>query len=198
MIASASRRCLVPGLVLVLGSACAPRPGPPEDAATCSLTFTDSGDVRVFVVGHAFRLDDAVSYETFELSVGETMAQIAPCRSQSRPNLVLFPESIGIIPWFGGRRAVLARGASNAETAFNAMYAGYYPVADRYRSRFPGISAARGLTLALWPGRSRCPTLQVHSLPSSPSASARKKLVKAAITLNAELGDPTSASQKRA
>jgi predicted amidohydrolase len=149
MVACASRRCFVPGLVLVLVSACTPRPGLPEDAATCALTFTDSGDVRVFVVGHAFRLEDAVSYETFERSVGETMAQIAPCRSQARPNLVLFPESIGIIPWFGGRRGMLARGASDTETAFNAMYAGYYPIADRYRSRFPGISAARSLALAL-------------------------------------------------
>jgi predicted amidohydrolase len=133
--------------VLVTAAACAPVV--PEDDTVCGLSFEDRGDVRVFVVGHAFSLEDAASPEHFEVSFREDMRRIAPCLSSARPNLVLFPEDAGLVAWFAGRRAMLARGSGDSETAFNAMYAGYYRQVDEYRRRFPGISAARALTLAL-------------------------------------------------
>ena len=135
--------------VLVLLAACAPEPKLPPDDTVCSLSFSDEGDVRVFVVGHRFMLEDAISYESFEASYAEDMRAVAPCLSKTRPNLVVFPEDAGLIAWFGGPRALLARGAADVVTAFNAMYAGWAPAADAYRERFPGISGARGLTLAL-------------------------------------------------
>ncbi|HYO71252.1 MAG TPA: nitrilase-related carbon-nitrogen hydrolase [Archangium sp.] len=136
-------------IALVLFAACAPGPKLPPDDTVCSLSFSDEGDTRVFVVGHRFMLEDAISYEAFEASYAEDMRAVAPCLSKTRPNLVLFPEDAGLIAWFGGPRALLVRGASDVVTAFNAMYAGWAPAADAYRERFPGISAARGLTLAL-------------------------------------------------
>ena len=136
-------------VALVLVAACAPGPKLPPDDTVCSISFSDEGDARVFVVGHRFMLEDAISYEAFEASYAEDMRAVAPCLSKTRPNLVVFPEDAGLIAWFGGPRALLARGASDVVTAFNAMYAGWAPAADAYRERFPGISAARGLTLAL-------------------------------------------------
>ncbi|RYZ37704.1 MAG: hypothetical protein EOO71_26945 [Myxococcaceae bacterium] len=124
-------------------------PTVPEDDTVCGLSFTDTGTVRVFVVGHAFTLDDAASLEHFDASFREDVVRIAPCLSSTRPNLLLFPEDAGLIAWFAGRRAMLARGAGNTELAFNAMYAGWFRAADEYRRRYPGISAARSLTLAL-------------------------------------------------
>ena len=121
----------------------------PSDDTVCRLSFEDRGDVRVFVVGHAFTLDDAASLEHFDASFREDMRRIAPCLSSARPNLVLFPEDSGLVAWFAGRRAMLARGAGDTETAFNAMYAGWFRQVDEYRRRFPGISAARALTLAV-------------------------------------------------
>ncbi len=141
-------RPLVPA-ALVLLVACAPGPKLPADDTGCALSFSDEGDARVFVVGHRFLLSDAISYESFEASYAEDMRAVAPCLSRTRPNLVVFPEDAGLIAWFGGPRALLARGASDVTTAFSAMYAGWAPAADAYRERFPGISAARGLTLAL-------------------------------------------------
>jgi predicted amidohydrolase len=135
--------------ILVLLTACASEPKLPPDDTVCSLSFSDEGDARVFVVGHRFMLEDAISYESFEASYAEDMRAVAPCLSKTRPNLVVFPEDAGLIAWFGGPRAMLARGSSDVLTAFNAMYAGWAPAADAYRERFPGISAARGLTLAL-------------------------------------------------
>ena len=134
---------------LVLLVACTPRPQLPTDDTVCSLSFSDEGDARVFVVGHRFQLEDAISYESFEASYAEDLRAVAPCLSRTRPNLVVFPEDAGLIAWFGGPRALLARGASDVASAFSAMYAGWAPAADAYRERFPGISAARGLTLAL-------------------------------------------------
>jgi predicted amidohydrolase len=125
------------------------KPTIPVDDTVCGLGFRDQGNVRVFVVGHAFSLDDARSLEHFEASFLEDMRRIAPCLSSSRPNLVVFPEDSGLVAWFAGRRALLARGSSDSATAFNAMYAGYFRQADEYLRRFPDISAARALTLAL-------------------------------------------------
>ncbi|MCI0669759.1 MAG: hypothetical protein L0Y64_04815, partial [Myxococcaceae bacterium] len=140
-------RRLLPALLLLL-TGCPARPPLPPDDTTCALTFRDEGDVRVFVVGHRFALEDAVTPEAFEASYAEDMRAVAPCLSSSRPNLVVFPEDAGLVAWFGGPRAMLARGASDVTGAFNAMYAGWAPAADAYRERFPGISAARALTLA--------------------------------------------------
>jgi predicted amidohydrolase len=125
------------------------KPSPPSDDTVCGLTLSDQGAVRVFVVGHPFRLEDARTLEHFEASFREDMRRIAPCLSSSRPNLVVFPEDAGLIAWFIGRRALLARGSPNSTLAFNAMYAGYFRQVDEYRRRFPGISGARALTLAL-------------------------------------------------
>ncbi len=141
-------RPLVPA-ALVLLVACVPGPKLPTDDTVCSLSFRDEGEARVFVVGHRLRLEDALSYESFEASYAEDMRAVAPCLSRTRPNLVLFPEDSGLVAWFGGPRAMLARGAADVSGAFSAMYAGWAPAADAYRERFPGISAARGLTLAL-------------------------------------------------
>ncbi|MFP2903786.1 nitrilase-related carbon-nitrogen hydrolase [Pyxidicoccus sp. 3LFB2] len=135
-------------LVSLLGPlACGPEL--PEDDTVCRLSFEDRGDVRVFVVGHAFTLGDAASLEHFDVSFREDLRRIAPCLSAARPNLLLFPEDSGLVAWFTGQRAMLARGAGDTETAFNAMYAGWFKAVDEYRRRFPGISSARALTLAL-------------------------------------------------
>jgi predicted amidohydrolase len=133
--------------LLPLAVACGPTL--PSDDTECGLTFSDQGDVRVFVVGHAFSLEDARSLEHFDASFREDMRRIAPCLSTARPNLVVFPEDSGLVAWFAGRRAMLARGSSDSTLAFNAMYAGYFRQADEYRRRFPGISGARALSLAL-------------------------------------------------
>ncbi|HEX8700308.1 MAG TPA: hypothetical protein VF815_15785 [Myxococcaceae bacterium] len=133
-------------LLFLLG-ACGPTL--PTDDTMCGLTFSDQGDVRVFVVGHAFSLEDARSVEHFEASFREDMRRIAPCLSAVRPNLVVFPEDSGLVAWFAGRQALLARGSPDSTTAFNAMYSGYFRQTDEYRRRFPGSSGARALSLAL-------------------------------------------------
>ncbi|MBI3182236.1 MAG: hypothetical protein HYZ28_08840 [Myxococcales bacterium] len=133
-------------LALLSLSACG-RKEPSYDGP-CTLELADRGEVRVFVVGHRLSLADAESYEAFEASFRRHLSVIKPCLSRSRPNLLLFPEDSGLVAWFLGQRALLARGASDSESAFNGLYAQNFRAADAYRLRFPGISAARSLTLA--------------------------------------------------
>lgn len=133
-------------LAIVLASGCTPPF--PVDAPTCDVTFSETGTARVFAVGHRFTLSDADSYDSYERSFRADAARIAPCLSKDRPNVLTFPEDSGLIAWFIGRRALLARGSGSSGDAFNALYAGYYRQSDAYRARFPGISSANGLTLA--------------------------------------------------
>ncbi len=130
----------------VLLAAC--RQPPPPIPSTCSISFDDQGSVRLFVVGHRFSLSDADGADAYDASIRRHLAAIQPCLSTSRPNLVVFPENVGLVTWFLGRRGLYARNVSDSATAFNALYAGLFRAADEYRSRFPGISPARALELA--------------------------------------------------
>ena len=136
------RACLLLSLLL---TACAPLK--PADAV-CELTFTDRGSVRVLAVGHRVSLAET-NYKEFEASFRRHLPQIRACRAEGRPTLVMFPEDSGLEAWFLGRDALFARGAGDTGTAFNLLYAGLWRQTDAYRARFPGISSARALTLAL-------------------------------------------------
>ena len=139
------RRMRWPFALLPLLAACAPTPAP----ANCSLSFSDSGTARVFVVGHRVQLSDAASYDAYEASFRRHADAIRPCLSDQRPNLVVFPEESGLVAWFIGRQALAGRNAGDVGTAFQFIYAGAMRAADAYSERYPGISSARALTLAV-------------------------------------------------
>lgn len=131
-------------VVLVLVQGCAPF----ESPRPC--TFSGTADtVRVFAVTHRLTLDDAKNPGTFAASFRRHLESVNDCLSDSKPNLLLFPEDSGLVAWFIGRQGLLGRGSGDSAGAFNALYAQVYKSADAYRRRFPGISAARALTLAL-------------------------------------------------
>lgn len=128
---------------------CACGPGRGGPAQTCEVAFTEKGDVRAFAVVHRMALADAKSYRTFEASYQRHADAISPCLSTARPNLITFPEDSGLLAWFIGRQALAGRNSGSSGDAFNGLYAQAFRASDAYRERFPGISAARGLTLAL-------------------------------------------------
>ncbi len=133
-------------LALALG-AC--KPPPSASTTACPLQFTDEGNVRVLVVGHRVTLDDARSYEAFEQSFRRHLPALQACKSKDRPTLIVFPEDAGLVTWFLGRDGLFARGAADTGTAFNLLYAGLWRQTDAWRERYPEISPARALTLAL-------------------------------------------------
>ncbi len=126
-------------------AACGPggRPSPP-------CTFTGTGDsARVFAVTHRIHVDDASSLGTFTESFRRHVDNARDCLSHTQPNVLLFPEDSGLVAWFTGRQGLAGRRAGDSGAAFTALYAQNYQAADAYRRRFPGISDARALTLAL-------------------------------------------------
>jgi predicted amidohydrolase len=124
-------------------------PGASGPAETCDVTFSDQGDVRVFAIAHRISLDDALTYKTFAASFRRHADALTPCLSKSRPNLITFPEDSGLLAWFIGRQGMAGRHADKSADAFNGLYAELNLASDAYRRKFPGISAARALTLAL-------------------------------------------------
>jgi predicted amidohydrolase len=128
---------------------CACGPKAAGRAETCEVAFSEQGDVRVFAVSHRMQLADAESYKTFAASYQRHVDALFPCLSRSRPNLLVFPEDAGLVAWFIGRQALAGRHADTSGDAFNGLYAHAWRASDAYRERYPGISPARAMSLAL-------------------------------------------------
>jgi predicted amidohydrolase len=104
---------------------------------------------RVFAVTHRANLDDAKDPAAFAGSFRRHADALRDCQADGTPTVIVFPEDSGLVAWFIGRQGLLGRNASDSHAAFNALYAQANRPADAYRRRFPGISDARALTLAL-------------------------------------------------
>lgn len=120
---------------------------------------TDDSDTRssarLFAVAYRHHVSRAESYETFERSLDQLFEDsIAPELASDRPNLVCFPEAMGLMAMFVGSRGRAGRKllAENANelAAVGALGPPYAPQISYYASKFPGsMSAGRYLLLAL-------------------------------------------------
>src|SRR5688500_7397551 len=64
-----------------------------------------AGRFRLFAVGHKFRVADLVTAADFEAAVRATVdAEVVPNLATDRPNLLVFPEDIGLLLSFTGPR----------------------------------------------------------------------------------------------
>lgn len=129
---------------LVLVAAC----GKPQAAPTCELQFEDAGDVRIFAVAHQHHIEDGRSYATYKKSYWRHLAEIRPCLSPDRPNLIVFPEDAALVALLIGSRGKKSREAPDTNIAFALAYSEYGAAANWYQSEYPGISLARSLLLA--------------------------------------------------
>lgn len=122
-------------------------------------TDADDSDTRssarLFAVAYRHHVSRAESYETFERSLDQLFeAAIAPDLAGDRPNLVCFPEAMGLMAMFVGPRGRAGREllAENVNelAAVGALGPPYAPQISYYASKFPGAtSAGRYLLLAL-------------------------------------------------
>jgi len=113
------------------------------------LNLTDHGDVRVFVIGHKQLLADAESYQTFERSYRRHVEAIESCLSDSRPNLVVFPENAALGALLIGARGEGARAAESSTAAFIDVLGTYGDAFDHYKNENPSLTLRRQLLLAL-------------------------------------------------
>lgn len=131
----------------------------------------DAKPVRVFVVQHKHRLEDAVSIERFrakmfalvdaDLRTGEPLVQqgLDDVASHLRPRdpnapaaaVVHFPEGTGLIASLIGSRGAAAREAATAFDAFAGLLGTYAEQTAHYDARFPSLAGQpiRSLQLAL-------------------------------------------------
>lgn len=137
------------GLVAAL-SGCGSEPEVAGKGSVCdALTFTDRGEVRVFVIGHKQTLDDVVSYDAFERSYRRHVEAFEPCLAKDRPNLVVFPENAALGAFLLGARGESARAAENSTLALVEILKAYEKEFNHYKSAYPDLTLRPLLLLAL-------------------------------------------------
>lgn len=122
---------------------------PRQKTACDDFGFSDRGEVRSFVVGHRQTLADAESYASFEASYRRHLDAIAPCLSDERPNLIVFPENAALGAFVLGSRAKAARAKQTSIEAFVEVLGTYSDQYVHYKTEHPTLTLRRHLLLAL-------------------------------------------------
>jgi len=105
--------------------------------------------VRAFAVGNHLDVAAAESYATWAAEMHRVMDLVAPDLSAEHENLVVLAEDVALPAAFIGSRGALGRAATETDTAFLSLAAGYEPIITAYLQRFPGVSFNRTVTLAI-------------------------------------------------
>lgn len=142
---------LIASAALVLpGCTNDPVPAPPAQVRSICDAYALGGagarGTRVFVVQPKTEPEGRVSYEAFRGSIDRLIEeQVRPCLAADRPNLIVFPEDLGLPAAFVGTRAAEARSKDNAAGAFIALLGPYLPGLERRRRRHvrPGETRRR-------------------------------------------------------
>jgi predicted amidohydrolase len=113
-----------------------------------------AGEVRAFAVAWRHEVPRVESYDTFRTAVREQFdADIAPHLHPDRPNLVTYPEDMGLMAYYVGERGrasreILERREENASAAATASLAGpYAPQLAYYAAKFPDVDSPGQLLL---------------------------------------------------
>ncbi len=113
----------------LVGAAPSPRGA---DAAAVPATAT----VRAVAINARFSMADDASYASFDAAMRRLFDRARPQLREDAPNLVVYPESIGLWTAFLGVRGAAARQATSAEQAIASLIAAYQPQIDLYATRF--------------------------------------------------------------
>lgn len=126
-------------------------PGPDAGPAICAThAFADHGAARVFAVQPRITPDTYATYEAFRAHLrGLVDREVAPCLATGRPNVIVFPEYVGLAAGFIGSRAAEARTKPGATAAFLALSQPYKQAIDYYTDELGTLGLAQGLLLAL-------------------------------------------------
>lgn len=140
--------------VLLLGglllAACSPKPETSAPACALEIGGVPAGGLRAFAVGYRIDMAATADPEAFRDSFVETFEQdLRPCLRDDAPNLLVYPEDLGLLAAFIGERAERARRRSRSDDAFIQLALAYMPVMNAYREHFGEISDARALHLAM-------------------------------------------------
>lgn len=110
-----------------------------------------SPSARVFGVGTKISMDAYASETNFKDSMDCSMQALSPYLSKTVPNIVVFPEHVGLPLAFSGSRGAAARTAPSVTVAMGDLLGAYVTSIGYYSSKYPGLSSepARYIFLAL-------------------------------------------------
>lgn len=130
-------------------------------AAAASGVADDAGDVRVFAMQYRQEISYATSYETYRHKMECLLLDyVVPNRSETKPNVVVFNEDIGLATLGIGTRGLVARTVANgpvkdpqnllgAIAAFAGVGVSYAPQIAYYALQEPQTSAQRLILAAV-------------------------------------------------
>ena len=137
---------------LALGAGCTDDPflSPGGPAVCGSYAFRDEASARVFAVQPRMDPENFGSVEAYKKDLKGLVDQnIKPCLAEGRPNLIAFPEDIGLPAAFLGSRAQKARSAEFIAEALFYLADTYGAPMDHYGSIWPDLELAEALQLGL-------------------------------------------------
>jgi predicted amidohydrolase len=105
--------------------------------------------VRAVAVGNRINVAAAASEHTFAAELARIVQLADPHLVADRPNLLVLGELLGLPAALVGWRGSLARRARTSRSALTLLALAYLPRLIHYRRRWPSISLARALCLAL-------------------------------------------------
>ncbi|MCL4558851.1 MAG: hypothetical protein M1491_09580, partial [Deltaproteobacteria bacterium] len=110
-----------------------------------------SPSARVFGVGTKISMSAYASESGFKDDMDCFMQTLRPYLSKTVPNIVVFPEHVGLPLAFSGSKAAQAITAQSVTSAMLDLFVSYSTSIDYYASRYPALSSepARYIFLAL-------------------------------------------------
>lgn len=106
--------------------------------------------MRVFAVQAKIDTQSITTIDEYrERLLRQVEQEIKPCTGGSVPNLIVFPENMGLGAEFVGQRAEQARKSTSVFAAYFALINAYTSATLYYDRAFPGLETAQRMNLAL-------------------------------------------------
>ncbi|QDG49960.1 hypothetical protein FIV42_04160 [Persicimonas caeni] len=126
---------------------------PPANCTTSVVNSTTNATetrARLFVPSYRIDFDALSSHRAFREHIHEMVHEkVLPCRAEASPNVVVFPESMGLPMWLIGDKASAARGFSESTQALTAMVGQVQQAYTYYGEKFPDTSITSRFVLAM-------------------------------------------------
>ncbi|MFP4596602.1 MAG: hypothetical protein ACLFVJ_00030 [Persicimonas sp.] len=127
--------------------------GPPSSSCSTEVVNAEGrreAVARVFVPNYRLDLDVLDSHAAFREHIHRLIHEkVVPCIDDSRPTVVVFPESMGLPMLFIGDKAASARQMDDSANAFTSLVSDVEPAFNYYGEKFPDTPVASRSLLAM-------------------------------------------------
>ena len=143
-------RVIVLGVAALFGSllpACGDNRRDPKEVCA-AYAFSPNAAVRVFAIQPKLDLPTLTSYDAYRAHLVDLVeTQVRPCLATDRPNVIVFPEEMGLPAAFIGSRGAKARKQETAVAAFVNILFSYDAPATYYKQKWPDLTVGQTVGL---------------------------------------------------